>query len=142
MNKVCLIGRLTSKPELRYTSSNIAVTKFNVAINRKPKEDGTREADFIGCIAWKSAAETITKYFDKGSQIGIEGRIQTGSYDDKDGKKIYTTDVVVESITFLDSKKEVTPQDFEKKEEINIDPFADFGTMVEQEVSIDDSFLD
>ncbi len=133
MNKVCLIGRLTSKPELRYTNSNIAVTKFNVAVNRKPKEDGTREADFINCIAWKSTAETITKYFDKGSQIGIEGRIQTGSYDDKDGKKVYTTDVVVEGITFLDSKKEVTPQDFEKKEEINTDPFASFNEEIESD---------
>lgn len=142
MNKVCLIGRLTSKPELRYTSSNIAVTKFNVAVNRKPKEDGTREADFIGCIAWKNTAETITKYFDKGSQIGIEGRIQTGSYDDKDGKKVYTTDVVVDSITFLDKKENATPQ--EQKEEINTDPFADFESQIEseQQVSIDDSFLD
>lgn len=141
MNKVCLIGRLTSKPELRYTNSNIAVTKFNVAVNRKPKEDGTKEADFIGCIAWKSAAETITKYFDKGSQIGIEGRIQTGSYDDNNGNKRYTTDVVVESITFLDKKENVSPQ--EQKEEINTDPFADFGEIVEQDkVSIDDSFLD
>lgn len=141
MNKVCLIGRLTSKPELRYTNSNIAVTKFNVAVNRKPKEDGKREADFIGCIAWKNTAETITKYFDKGNQIGIEGRIQTGSYDDKDGNKVYTTDVVVEGITFLDKKEatqNATQNATQEATQIETDPFADFG----EQVSIDDSFLD
>lgn len=141
MNKVCLIGRLISKPELRYTNSNIAVTKFSIAVNRRTKEDGTKEADFINCIAWKTTAETICKYFDKGSQIGIEGRIQTGSYDDKDGKKIYTTDIIAELITFIDNKKNensnVSPYDYQKEEEK--DPFADFGETV---VSIDDSFLD
>lgn len=140
MNKVCLIGRLTSKPELRYTNSNIAVTKFNVVVNRRTKEDGTREADFISCIAFKSTAETITKYFDKGSQIGIEGRIQTGSYE-KDGKKVYTTDIIVEEITFLDNKKEINKP---KQQEEIVDPFAEFGEKIEseQQVRIDNSFVD
>lgn len=140
MNRTILIGRLTSKPELRYTSSNVPVSKFTIAVNRRPKENGTREADFINCIVWKTTAETITKYFDKGSQIGIEGRIQTGSYDDKDGKKVYTTDVIVESITFLENKRESTNIE---KPQIDEDPFVDFGTMIGQEqVNIDDSFLD
>jgi len=141
MNRVCLIGRLTSKPELRYTSSNIAITRLTVAINRNYKnEQGNYDADFINCIAWKNTAELITKYFNKGSQIGIEGRIQTGSYDDKDNKRVYTTDVIVENVTFLD-KKEVTQQETQK-EEINTDPFADFGEQVEIDQYSDDSFLD
>lgn len=137
MNRAVLIGRLASKPELRYTSSNVPVSKFTIAVNRRPKKDGTREADFINCIAWKSTAETITKYFDKGSQIGIEGRIQTGSYDDKDGKKVYTTDVIVEEITFLDKKESNKKENIEVSEPVDI--FADFGDKV---VNIDNSFLD
>lgn len=133
MNRVNLIGRFTAKPELRETISKTQVSRFILAVRRMKEE-----TDFISCVAFNKTAETITKYFDKGSQIGIDGRIQTGSYDDKDGNKVYTTDVVVESITFLDKKESsVTPQDFEK-EEIETDPFADFG----EQVSIEDSFLD
>lgn len=131
MNKVCLVGRITAKPELRKTNSNIEITKFTIAINRKPKEDGTKETDFVNCIAFKSTAETISKYFDKGSQIGIDGRIQTGSYE-KDGKKVYTTDIIVEDITFLDNKKEVK----ESEQIEDIDPFAAFNE------SIKGDFLD
>ena len=136
MNKACIIGRLTSKPELRYTNSNIEVTKFSVAVNRPKKEDGTQEADFINCIAWRKTAEVICKYFDKGSQIGIEGKIQTGSYEDKDGNRRYTTDILVENITFLDRKANNTTNQEEPMQDN--DPFVEYGDAVE----IDDSFLD
>ena len=146
MNRVCLVGRLTAKPELKYTNSNIPVTRFSIAVNRNFKnEQGQREADFINILAWRKQAELICNYFDKGSQIGLEGRIQTGSYDDKDGNKRYTTEVVVDAIHFIDSKggnnasNDVSPYDYQDAP-VNVenDPFADFG----DSVSIDDSFLD
>ena len=136
MNSVALVGRLTSKAELRYTNSNIPVTRFTLAV-RKSKD----ETDFINCIAWRSNAEFISKYTDKGQQIGINGRIQTGSYE-KDGKKTYTFDVVVENITLIsvegkgEQVKGQSSNYVEEKMETN--PFADFG----EQVSIDDSFLD
>lgn len=97
MNKVILIGRLTNDPELR-ENENSKMAKFTVAVNRL--KEG---ADFINCIAWNKTAELISKYFNKGSQIALEGRINTGSYE-KDGKKVYTTDIIVENITFIGSK--------------------------------------
>lgn len=106
MNKVVLIGRTTSDIELRYTTNQTAVTRFNLAVDRRTKEDGT---DFITCKAWGKTAELLEKYINKGDRIGIEGRIETGSYE-KDGRKIYTTEVVVESIEFLTAKKETPAQ--------------------------------
>ena len=135
MNKVCLVGRLTAKPELKYTNSNVEVSKFTVAVDRRVKE-GQKEADFINCVAWRKTAELITKYFDKGNQIGLEGHIQTGSYEAEDGTKRYTTDVVVDGITFIGSKKE-TEEVVEEQED---DPFADFGESVVQ--TDDDNFLE
>lgn len=142
MNKVCLIGRLTADAELKSNSNNKSYTRFNIAVNRNfTKANGEREADFISCVAWEKTAELINKYFSKGSQIGIEGRIQTGSYDKDNGEKVYTTDVIVENITFLDAKtKENTPKENQAapvQVEQN-DPFAEFG----QSVVIDDNFLD
>ena len=94
MNKVVLVGRLTAKPELRYTPQNTAYTRFTVAVNRNfANADGKRDADFINVVAWRKQAETIAKYFDKGNLIALDGRLQTGSYDDKDGNKRYTVDV-------------------------------------------------
>lgn len=103
MNRVDLIGRLTRDPELRQSQSGNFVCKFTVAITRfNPNgEDGT---DFIGCTAFSKQAENLKKYVFKGNLIGIEGSIQTGSYDDKDGKKVYTTDVIVSRFEFLESK--------------------------------------
>ena len=146
MNRVCLVGRLTAKPELKYTSANVPVTRFSLAVNRNFKnEQGGRDADFINILAWRKQAELICNYFDKGSQIGLEGRIQTGSYDDKDGNKRYTTEVVVDQIHFIDSKSNgsaasVTPYDYQDDNTVDVsnDPFADFG----DSVSIDDNFLD
>ena len=138
MNRACLVGRMVAKPEFRYTNSNIGFTNFTIAINRPKKEDGTQETDFINCRAWRKTAEVICKYFDKGNQIGIEGRIQTGSYEDKDGNKRYTTDVVVDNITFLDKKGTNNVEIQEAAPIQESDPFADFG----ESVSIDDNFLD
>ena len=134
MNKVNLIGRLTADAELRYNSSNIAYSKFCLAVNRNfTNAEGEREADFINCVAWRKTAELIIEHFKKGSEIGLSGRIQTGSYDDKDGKKIYTTDVVVDEITFIGSKKEGRPAPEYTgivEETKETDPFSDFGENV------------
>lgn len=109
MNSVHLIGRLTKDTELQISGQNQYV-RFNLAVNRDyTKEDGTRDADFINCVAWNKTAELINKHFKRGSEFGAEGRIQTGSYDNAEGKKVYTTDVVVEKITFVGSKKEERP---------------------------------
>ena len=154
MNKVELVGRLTAKPELRYTSSNTAYTRFSVAVNRNfTNANGEREADFINVVAWRKQAETIARYFDKGNLIGIEGRLQTGSYDDKEGNKRYTVDVALDNFEFLESKNksqetsdimEQTPYDYQESSssapsvDVQDDPFQEFG----DNVSIDDNFLD
>ena len=150
MNKVVLVGRLTAKPELRYTASNTAYTRFSVAVNRNfTNADGKRDADFINVVAWRKQAETISKYFDKGNLIALEGRLQTGSYDDKDGNKRYTVDVALDNFEFVESKaaresssNSSTPYDFQDNHmsEVNVDsdPFAEFG----DSVSIDDNFLE
>ncbi len=110
MNNVTLIGRLTRDPELRYTQSGTAVVRFNVAVDRRMSKERKREAeaanqptaDFINCTAWRQTAELIANYFKKGNRIGITGRIQTGSYE-KDGQTVYTTDVIADSIDFIES---------------------------------------
>ena len=105
INRTILVGRLTKDPELRYTTSNIAVVKFTLAVNRTfAGPTGEREADFIQCIVWRKQAENLARFVKKGSLIGVEGRIQTGSYDDKDGIRKYTTEVVCDSVQFLEPK--------------------------------------
>lgn len=101
INHVVLVGRLTKDPELRYTPSGVPMTRFTVAVNRAfSNQSGEREADFIGCIAWRKQAENLANFMRKGSLIGVEGRIQTGSYEGQDGKRVYTTDVVADSVQF------------------------------------------
>ena len=150
MNKVVLVGRLTAKPELRYTSSNTAFLRFTIAVNRNfTSADGKREADFINVVAWRKQAETISKYFDKGNLIAIEGRLQTGSYDDRDGNKRYTMDVALDNFEFVEGRNksqsdgstsfsEPSPYDYQDSVSVENDPFAEYG----DSVSIDDSFLD
>ena len=107
INRTILVGRLTKDPELRYTSSNIAVVKFTLAVNRTfAGPTGEREADFIQCVVWRKQAENLARFVKKGSLIGVEGRIQTGSYDDKDGIRKYTTEVVCDSVQFLEPKSQ------------------------------------
>ena len=107
MNRWVGIGRITKDIELKYTNSNIAFTKFTLAINRT---FGDKETDFIQCIAWKQSAENTVKYCHKGSLVGIEGRIQTGSYDNKDGVRVYTTEIMCDNVQFLESKSDNAPQ--------------------------------
>ena len=104
MNKSILIGRFTRDPEIRYTDNGKSIANFTLAVDRRYKQDGGQEADFIRCIAFGKTAEFIEKYFKQGNKIVVEGRIQTGSYTNKDGQKVYTTDVVVESAEFAESK--------------------------------------
>lgn len=107
MNKVQLVGRLSRNPEVRYTQgeNSMAIARFTVAVDRRIKKDGEQTADFISCVAFGKTAEFIERFFSKGRRIGLVGHIQTGSYDNKDGKKIYTTDVLVEEVEFVDSAK-------------------------------------
>lgn len=107
MNKVVLMGRLTRDPDVRYTSNNTLVASFTLAVNRRfAKQGEERQADFINIVAWDKTGEFCSKYFKKGQQVGIIGRLQTRQYDDKDGKRVYVTEVVAEEAYFADSKKE------------------------------------
>ena len=105
INRVVLVGRLTKDPELRYTPSGVPMARFTIAVNRTfSNQQGEREADFISCIAWRKQAENLANFMKKGSLIGVEGRIQTGSYEGQDGKRVYTTDVVADAVQFLESR--------------------------------------
>ena len=147
--KEVLIGRLTRDPELRYTSSNIPSARFSLAVDRPfTSQSGERETDFINIVVWRKQAENVKKYITKGSLVAVEGRIQTGSYE-KDGQRVYTTDVVADNVQFLESKAQsqnrpvedsVTPADFAndsvKPTDMNEEVFADFGDSIE--ISDDD----
>ena len=105
INRVVLVGRLTRDPELKYTTNGIANLRFSIAVNRTfTSQNGERQADFINCVAFGRQGEFAEKYFRKGIKIAITGRIQTGSYTNKDGQRVYTTDVVVEEQEFAESK--------------------------------------
>ena len=151
MNRVMLIGRLTTKPELRYTGSNVPYSRFSIAVNRTfSNNQGQRETDFINIVVWRKQAENVCNFLDKGSLVAVEGRLQTGNYDDKDGNKRYTMDVVGDNVQFLESKGQSqnrvnssSSYDYEPEPsyptmDVENDPFADFG----DSVSIDDNFLD
>lgn len=150
MNRVELIGRITRDPELRYTSSNIATTRFTLAVNRPfQSQNGEQGTDFINVVVWRKQAENVKKYVSKGSLVAVEGRIQTGSYE-KDGQRVYTTDVVADSVQFLETKsqsqsrtsEDVTPADFVQDNNMNDESdmsdevFANFGDSIE--ISDDD----
>ncbi len=154
MNKSILVGRLTKDPELRTTVNGVPSVNFTVAVNRPfTNQSGEREADFLNCVAWRKQAENLSKYCNKGSLVGVEGRIQTRSYDAQDGTKRYVTEVVADSITFLGSKSDSkgsggfypdTPTDYESQSPIEVngsdvseDPFKDFG----EEVNLSDDDL-
>ena len=108
INRVVLVGRLTRDPELKYTTNGIANMRFSVAVNRTfTNQNGERQADFINCVAWRTQAENMAKFLRKGSLMGVEGRIETGSYQAQDGTTRYTTDVVADSVQFLEPKSEV-----------------------------------
>lgn len=105
INNVVLIGRLTRDVELRYTPSNAAVATFNLAVNRNFKnQDGEREADFINCVIWRQQAENLANWAKKGTLIGITGRIQTRSYENQQGQRVYVTEVVADNFQLLESR--------------------------------------
>lgn len=132
INRVVLVGRLTKDPELRYTPSGVAVATFTLAVNRQySNNQGEREADFINIIAWRQLAELCANYTKKGSQVGLEGRLQTRSYDNKEGKRVYVTEVVADNIQFLDGNKSENKQDNKSK-----DPFANDSRTID--ISDDD----
>ena len=107
MNRTILVGRLTKDPELRYTPNGVAVANFTVAVNRPFKNQaGEQEADFINCVTWRKQAENLANYMHKGSLIGVDGRIQTRSYENQEGKRVWVTEVLAESIQFLEYKKD------------------------------------
>lgn len=151
MNKVVLIGRLTRDPELRYTGNNTPVASFTLAVNRTfANQAGERETDFLNIVVWRKQAENVKNYLSQGSQVAVEGRIQTRSYDGQDGQKRYVTEIVADNVEFLGSKsnsnssnqstsnnnEEPTPYDFEsapepKGTDVSNNPFADFGANIE-----------
>ena len=107
INRAVLTGRLTKDPELRTTQSGLSVAAFNLTVDRQySNSQGKRDADFVSCVIWRKAAENFYNFTSKGSLVGIDGRIQTRTYDDKGGKRVYVTEVVIDSFSLLESKKE------------------------------------
>lgn len=143
MNNANLVGRLTRPVDLRYTQTGIAYGSFTLAVNRKYKnKDGEREADFINCVIWEKGAELLANYTQKGSLIGVSGPIQTRSYDNQQGQRVYVTEVLVENFDFLESRKNdadgflnagnINTQNFNKNQNLggnfeNSDPFMSNG---------------
>ena len=146
MNKAIIIGRLTRDPEMRTTTSGTNSTTFTVAVSRNyTSANGERETDFINCVAWRKQAENIAKYCTKGSQVAVEGRIQTRSYDAQDGTKRYVTEIIADNVTFLGGRGSNVPSEDNyvggsssvDTTDISEDPFKDFG----EEVALSDDDL-
>ena len=148
MNKVFLIGRLSRDPELRHTTNGMAVCQINVAISRRTGAGREPETDFINAVVWDKQAENVSKYLAKGRQVAVEGRIQTRSYDNNEGKKTYVTEVIATNVEFLGSASDNNqsrqssnvdenpfdvdmPSDGQETASIDNDPFASFGEKVE-----------
>ena len=105
LNRVVLVGRLTRDPDLRYTPNGVAVANFTLAVNRPfTNQQGNRDADFINCVVWRRPAENLANYMKKGNMVGVDGRLQTRRYEDQDGKMVYVTEVVADSVQFLESR--------------------------------------
>ncbi len=140
MNKVILIGRLSQDPEMRTTPNGVATTTFNIAVSRNfTNQNGERETDFFRCVAWRKQAENIARYCHKGTQVAVEGRLQTNNYEAQDGTRRYSTDIVCDNVSFLGSRGDSAnqnssaPQNMENDVEVNEaseDPFKDFGDEV------------
>lgn len=111
MNSVQLIGRMGKDPELKYTTTNTPVITFSLAVDRRKNDEGKKDVDWIACVAWNTTAELISKYVGKGDPLGVNGRIQTRSWEDSEGKKRSATEVIVNEITLLGGKKEEKPKE-------------------------------
>ena len=136
MNKVFLIGRLVRDPELRYTGTNIPVATFSIAVNRNyANAAGEREADFINIVVWRKQAENVKNYVKQGSQVAIDGKIQTRTYDDQNGQKRYITEVVADNIQFLDTKAAAERRQTASSNSYN--DVKDFG----EEIKVEDNDL-
>jgi single-strand DNA-binding protein len=140
INRVVLVGRLTKDPELSYTPNGIAVAKFTIAVNRPfTNQQGEREADFINVVVWRKQAENVANFLKKGSLAGVDGRLQTRSYDNNEGKRVYVTEVMAESVQFLEPKNSNQGNRSNQQSNSNSndpDPFANAGQPVD--VSDDD----
>ncbi|MFB1097173.1 MULTISPECIES: single-stranded DNA-binding protein [Bacillaceae] len=105
LNRVVLVGRLTKDPDLRYTPNGVAVANFTLAVNRPfSNQSGEREADFINCVVWRRPAENLANFMSKGSLVGVDGRVQTRSFDNQEGNRVYVTEIVADSVQFLETK--------------------------------------
>lgn len=130
INRTVLTGRLTRDPELKYTQNGTAVVSFTLAVDRQFKSrDGEREADFINCVLWRKAAENFANYTHKGSLVGIDGRLQSRNYENRQGATVHTTEIVVESFSFLESKGN-SQQQTQPQQQGSQDPFQNSGKKV------------
>lgn len=139
MNKVSLTGRLTRDPDVRYSQGEkpVAIARFTLAVNRRFHKEGEQQADFISCVCFGKIAEMVEKYFRQGMKMDLTGRIQTGSYTNKDGVKVFTTDVFVEELEFGESKKAVGGGSTEPKPQApspNQDGFMDIPDGINEEL--------
>ena len=137
MNRVSLIGRLTRDPEVRYSQGedSIAIARYTLAVERRYKKENEQSADFINCVTFRKNAEFVEKYLKQGSKIGVSGRIQTGSYTNKDGQKVYTTEVVVEEHEFAESKNSNSQQSQPKENDYGSgDGFTNIPDGIDEEL--------
>ncbi|WP_066297425.1 single-stranded DNA-binding protein [Bacillus sp. FJAT-29937] len=120
MNRCVLVGRMVKDVDLRYTPNGVAVASFTLAVNRTfTNQQGEREADFINCVVWRKAAENTANFCKKGSLVGVDGRIQTRSFDGQDGKKVYVTEVLAESVQFLESRSSQNKENSSDQSNLN-----------------------
>ena len=141
INRVVLVGRMTRDPELRRTGQGDAVTSFTLAVNRNyTSRDGQQQTDFINCVVWRKPAENVERYCSKGSLVGVEGRIQTRSYDNAQGQKVYVVEVICDSVQFLETKaaRERAQSQVQMQQPQSNDNFYDMKT-VELEKEYDNS---
>jgi single-strand DNA-binding protein len=135
INSVILVGRLTADPTLRYTPSGVAVATFTLAVNRPFKnQNGEQEADFINVVVWRKQAENVANYLKKGNLAGVDGRLQTRSYEGQNGR-VFVTEVIADSVSFLDSKGKSTSNENKantgQNNTLDDDPFTDMGTPID-----------
>ncbi len=141
INRVVLVGRLTRDPELRYTTNGAAVASFTVAVNRQfTNSQGEREADFINCVIWRKAAENFSNFTNKGSLVGIDGRLQTRNYENQQGQRVYVTETVVDNFSLLESRTDRKPTDGQQSKSINSNDFSGKGANGQQKQNTNQTY--
>ena len=128
INRTILVGRITKDPELRKTQTGVSVVSFTLAVNRQFKKEGEQEADFINCVAWRNQADFLGNYIKKGALLGVEGRIQTRTYEDQTGKTVYITEVVCETVQALESKQQRDKQETYAPAPKVVEPLIEINT--------------